>query len=478
MLLYEIDIGDGFMFEIFKKKNNKVKLNQIGNSGLVKNIRFDDDSLDEVNNWLKRSKVENIKLDDVLLKLGFNLDKKIYLRKISNQDGLSFYYRYDNEEYSDNYIKFFVDFILKHRYYNTEEVMVSIGNCDSEVIYKVNGNYSKEGKFSLDKYCIVVNKKIDDMEYSRRVYEEELVVGVKLNDNKNISFNCKKKFDFELSNELELEKYLTRLDMCESVFEVYKDICEILFINENDFKYFDLTFKEGEQLVSSLSYSSGPRYSTLMPKEITEVKENGKSVSFYRYLPSFYNSDLFEESFSKVVKMDVINGDYKFVLSVKPMRDSLFFMEDATLENELGLRDYFVNLDFPVDIEVIYKKICELSLGDVSRYNVVDLEFYYKNTSVERLVLYDGNFKYYELNKDDRKITIDNEDMFKYNVNDNDRSLSIDIIGNKIKRFEYMSDDGIDMNVDNRIENPIENIINEVKDEKIRVKKLIDKIIN
>lgn len=421
----------------------------------------------EINEWLYCCGLDNISFGDILLKIGIYNGKMLYLKKVDDKDDLVFSYRCDKLESNDNKIK-----LLKVRdnyfcQFDNNKGKILILNKDNEVVYLIEKTSEEEFNVMLDRQTIT--KIINGASYKVNYYLNNISILIKKEDGLEIDLKCTGNFDFTISNELELREYLINLTLNDKVFDVYRRICEISLGDESNFSYFKLTFNKNKKVISSLTNSKSDTRSLFDKKDIFEIVDTDKNVIFNRYLPT----GIF--GYSHTVKMVINNGDYKFVLKVK--LDNLESKDYVKIDNELGLRDYFLNMEFPIEIDKIFKKICEISLGDISRYTKIELDSYYKDENINSLYLYEGNFKFYKEIRDGKEITVDDEGNFTYKSSDKENNFSMEVVGNKIKRYEYESDDGIDMDTDNRIDNPLEMILSDVKKEKVKTKKLIDEII-
>lgn len=102
------------------------------------------------------------------------------------------------------------------------------------------------------------------------------------------------------------------------------------------------------------------------------------------------------------------------------------------LENEDVLVDYLKKLKFPVSIIDVYEKICEISLGDVSRYSRMFLKIYKRDKYPDKRVidlihLNYGNLIEFGMNikNRDRTIFIDDTDKWCYECIDSEYSVKI-----------------------------------------------------
>ena len=111
----------------------------------------------------------------------------------------------------------------------------------------------------------------------------------------------------------------------------------------------------------------------------------------------------------------VEKDDYELYLSVEK-NDNLFIKQGSDgvyrIKNEKELISYLTSLTFPVEIDLVYKKICEISLGDINIYP----EFCLKVTKYDTLKnleevtdiieLEDGNLISFGMSKDGKNVVL------------------------------------------------------------------------
>jgi len=462
------------MFDFIKNIRNKKELNSKKDNYNGVTYVCDKELEKEINDFLRWSTFYNNKLFGlVLLKLGFDSDKNLYLKRSENEDILEFYYSFDGVNYSDKKIEFYKNIKTNMLYYDAD-YCVSIGDDSLSTTYYIILASSDEGSFKLEKRNETINKNINGVEYLRDIRSDNLYINIKWPNDIEFSLICHGEFDLKFDVELELQNYLLNITPSIPVFKIYEKIYEIVFKDDNIFKSIDFGFKSNKKTLSSLRYYPNGINNTMFPKETFEIEDIDRKIAYYRYLHVYY--DLYEDEKIRTVKINVVSGDYSFDLIVEPFVYNVS-LHPVKLDNEIEIRDYLLSIEFPIKIEDVYKKVVDISLGDVSKYKLIELNLKYKNDSIEKLVLNEGNLKCYRIIRDGKVIEVDDKDTFIYKSNDKDRSLSIDMVGNKIKRYEFISSEGINVDTDNRIENPLEMVINEVKREKVKTKKLIDSII-
>lgn len=115
--------------------------------------------------------------------------------------------------------------------------------------------------------------------------------------------------------------------------------------------------------------------------------------------------------------------DYELYFSVKePM--CLFLKRDGEgiyrIKNEKELINYLTSLRFPVEIDLVYKKICEISLGDIGVYPEFSLKVtkYDMNEGLEEVTdvieLTDGKLSSFGMTRNGMTIILDDEGNWTY----------------------------------------------------------------
>lgn len=462
------------MFEFVKNLN--LKLNNvlgINDKKVNEGVPYvaDLDLEREINQWLKSVGLDNFSFGLVLLKLGFSLDKTLYLKRDKSSDKLTINYGYENKLDENKRLT------LSERYGGWEpnygSIIISDGSCEKYYYSK-----EEEADFVIVKVEEIVAKEKDGVTIISDYMSTQMIITIKKEDSLEIKLNCKGNFNFEIKNELKLEEYLASLTLPVLVEDVYKKICEISLGDESNFLDLELTLKKENKELASLINSKTTYSSGLFNGEVKfKIKDSSRDISYQRYLPCKYIAVLWGDD-SYAVKIIIENGDYGFCLSVKAndFPKNLNFT-NYELDNEIELRDYLLHLEFPIKIEEVFKRICEISLGDISKYIMIKLDCSYKGVKINSLYLRDGKFNFYKDIRDEKEISVDNEGNFIYKSKNEESSYSIEISGNTIKKYEYESDIGIDMSTDNKLENPMQMVIDEIKQEKVRTRKLIDEII-
>jgi len=441
------------MFEFLKKNtNNKDKVvTYICDKELRKDIR----------RWLNSVYLDDVLFENVLLKLGLNVEKTIYLKKVSNSDGLAFYYGYEPDFKNKDRI----DFCTMNK--DNKTIILSGDGYRKNYVFVYDGN-DKDG-FRLDKKRDIFMKNINGGTYFHEIELSGFCIRVKNKYNNEVILNCSGHFDLEIKNELELENYLVNLFTLVSVDEVYKKICEISLDDESKFSKVDLILNKDGEFNSSLSYSKEDLFLDFTPKRKFYIKDKDREVIFYRYLPNRNND-------RTVVQIEVISGDYRFVLKVKRVSYNGY----AELENELKLRDYLLNLKFPISIDKLCNEI--ISMTDLDgRDSKLNMEIYYKNIKTDFLYFEHDYLKQFKITRDGKEITYDNG-VYSYVSNQDDTKVYVDIWRDEVIRygFETKKGNGFKKNksVEKTMNNPIELGINDANEEIVKIRKLTDKMFS
>lgn len=203
--------------------------------------------------------------------------------------------------------------------------------------------------------------------------------------------------------------------------------------------------------------------------------------------------------FTRSLSMDsvVFNIDYgKYILEFgvsKPndlnvsLFDGLGNYSYYSLENEEELMRYFKSLKFPVSIIDIYKRICEISLGDVNKYPRILLKIYkrdkYLNKRVVDLVhLSYGNLLEFGMTIKNRNRTLflNSDDSWSYEMISDECSVKISG-GDDTGRVNYdISVSNIESldGIKDILESNRNNVNQDVRSIKILTKKVFDRKSN
>lgn len=411
-----------------------------------------------INIWLKETGLKKGSFGVVLEKLGFNKDKVLYLSRCSdNFDKIILKYGDSQSKINDmNTITLLYnnDIELKHGDIKDRYVC----RYDREVDGKIDLRY----KFSL---C---EKNKNGVSYFRNIINGiDSTINISVEDKKiNQGINIDIKFDdmfystYNIYNEEELQNYLMNLSYPISISDVYFNVCRIL---GNEMEVYD-EIRLNNYTVNDLSplFNSVLKYDRKYGYESTEVVSFDEKVGYVR------------ERYDSKVEIRVKNGDYKFYLEVDFNEIDEF---GKKLDNEIELQKYLMNLEFPISIEEVYKKICEISLGDVSKYSRIVLQCCdnSKNGMItDMIVLSDGNFEKFGMTKDGITVFIDKNDNFTYRTDDVGTGISLNIMGDDKLKCELSADN--DKYMKDYMESLFLYDIGDAKKEKENTKKLVRKI--
>ena len=131
------------------------------------------------------------------------------------------------------------------------------------------------------------------------------------------------------------------------------------------------------------------------------------------------------------------NNDYSIRLNVSyNTQDKLSKLEASEFDNYLELERYLTSLTFPCSILDVFKKICEISLDDVSQYKSLILSFSRnleanRKKETDKIVLKDGKLCELKITIFDGKVINMNKlGDFSYDLTDESVSFSIKELGN------------------------------------------------
>jgi len=464
------------MFEFIKNLNNKLSnvlnINNSNKSGI--SYVLDDELKKEITSWLKTISLEKFSFDEILKRLGFEEGKTLYLQKNDNSKEFKLVINYGYEKNIDDNKKI----ILSDRYDYWKSNYGGIILIDNNYVKRYY-IYACNDKEENDDFKIVLEEKQITKEVNGNVITirygiDTILINIKKTDGLEIKLYCKASFMFKIDNEMELENYLLNLELPLDMFSVYKKICEISIYDEIDLSYFELTFNRGKKVLASLSEEKEIMFGGVCQLSSKfNIKDSTRDISYKRYSPNkvfirFWGEDAYS------VKLNIQNENYELTLVVKSIDSK---DKDYKLDNEMELRNYLLYLEFPIKIEEVLKKICEISLGDISKYSLIKLDCYYNEKKISALHFRNGKFDLYNDIRDGKEISVNSDGMFRYKTDNKGNYYFIEIVDDVIKKYEYISSEGIKMNTDNRIENPLEMVINDVKMEKVRTRKLIDEIM-
>lgn len=101
------------------------------------------------------------------------------------------------------------------------------------------------------------------------------------------------------------------------------------------------------------------------------------------------------------------------------------------LVNEDKLVEYLSSLVFPIKIDEVYKRICDISLGDISKYPLLSIEVTKYNLNVsgsvitDLILLRDGELVRFGMTKDEKTIIVDANGSWEYDTLESTVSFSV-----------------------------------------------------
>lgn len=124
------------------------------------------------------------------------------------------------------------------------------------------------------------------------------------------------------------------------------------------------------------------------------------------------------------VTFNLRNGDYCFAISVdRPENVNVPSLRDYTFElkNEDKIQEYLLGLEFPFDINEVYKKICEMSAGFNDQYSdysfKVEKQLDKRKSKITDLVsVSNGRLNKFVVTKGERTISVDGEGNWSYDT--------------------------------------------------------------
>ena len=462
------------MFEFFKKfnfGNNRNEDSKIIVSGNYNSVGYTGNKfvLREIDRWMREVGIYNISFGELLCKLGFVKYKNLRFEIIpSSDDKILLSFKSDGDLSKGDRL----ELSLKKTYSDVSYVYpdsyeIKISGDNYEIIYGVKRDMSLEDRLELVKKKDYIKENIDDKTYCRTIYENgfrnnEFVIVINNCYFSEIRLVCNKS-DIKLNNEDELKEYLLNLDDSVSVNEVYRKICEISLGNENKYDKIELSLNKDDKIVNRILFQTKADYSLFAPMYKYEILEN-------ECVKSFNISSSIGEIFNGVRKrdMELVNKDYKISIKISP------FNYETNIDMVGPLRDYLMSIEFPVKIDELCKNICDRCLMDINNLSYFKVECYYKNESIYMIYLKDGKLLGLELNREGKIIKIDENGMFSYRCDSEKGSFNVRISDDMVVGYETYMGSGIESD---DMSNMICNHINQARDEKVKVRKLVDGVL-
>ena len=270
------------------------------------------------------------------------------------------------------------------------------------------------------------DKKIPKVIINDKELEKE--IGRWLGIKKNISNVFSKlllNVGFKVDDEIVLYKYFYREDEYLSFSYIvngcnpYKKNIIVLEYIKEDIKPRVLVYTGSKNTRSKIVYE--------VDKELDKYRVVSKSIEDKRYgmINRVYGDDK--------ALFFVEKNDYELCLFVSKSNDIDLDEDDVyKLNNEKELFSYLNSLVFPIDIDLVYKKICEISLGNMSQYLKFSLKVNkYDNIDgleevVDEITLKNGMLEDFIITRDGKTIRIDgNDNYWIYEKKIDDRTLLV-----------------------------------------------------
>lgn len=150
--------------------------------------------------------------------------------------------------------------------------------------------------------------------------------------------------------------------------------------------------------------------STHLRLEEYTVKNNNNGNVYRRYLMPFMSS------------FNLNNGEYRLIIQIsapKSVENSSIFSPAYRLQNEKKFEKYLLNLSFPIAIDEIYKKFCNLSLDDVCEYPSIEIQVVKKKNDKKDIItdyisMQDGNLSKFIITRNGKTIFLDKTGQWSY----------------------------------------------------------------
>ena len=446
----------------------------------------------EINDWVKNTYLCNISFGEILYKLGFPLDKTLYLERIPDINYRTIRYGYDKDITGNQKMMLSVyNGWFSYKGVSAVDVkeIILLDDNSRRTYYCIEDKNSFEGDFKLVLEEDAITKQVGSNIYSRVInsnrikilfknmrtihyngdklvvkdgYYDEIIINVTPSENEFM----------KIDNEDKLIDYLNSVSVDTGIEDIYKKICEISLGNEDKYKQIDIIFKRLDKEEAKLTYYDEKRaYVSDLGCKL-QVKDGDRNYT-YEYL----DTNKYAISSLCCFKIIVTKGVEHFVLTGN-IKD---YVKGMKLDNRLELRDYLCGLDFPISISDVYKKICEISLGDINKYGWIKMECYHGrgDTTLGKkllsLCLENGEFKSYQIDKDGKEIKISNDGKFSYTNRTLSKEMIVDMNGEVVTNCQFSSENGIESD---DMGNSIYGAISEARDVKVRTKKMIDNLMN
>jgi len=406
--------------------------------------------------------------EKVLLKVGFESGRTIYLKRkgIDRFGRLVLCYSYDNKIFNDNNIiqLEYSSIVLKNDEY-TRRYHVEKSYSKKNDILVINNLYERKRTYGNITYYFMIDKRKLYM-----VVKNDIGEGFKFTSD----LTCNQSYPryprvecLDLEKNSDLEQYILNIDFNSSLEDVFNKLTSLT-------KILEFTREECFDRNVNLTYFKENKNQAeyRMRKELVPQK-----ISIQ------INNDLGEVNYSHVKSRECKFGMEVCKHSIKicdGANELNFYVidEDVNFEiaNEIELRSYLLGLRYPVKIEEVIKKISEISLSDIGRYNSIYLSIFNNETcKMDKIILENGKLIEFKLNRDGRVFALDKDDNFRYENSLDENKYSIEMMGDKVIEYRYSCRNGIAQTDDsNRV---MYMAIRDARESKVRVRKLLDEMI-
>ena len=218
-----------------------------------------------------------------------------------------------------------------------------------------------------------------------------------------------------------------------------------------------------------------------------ENSELGMIIVLDRYVFNYKDGMSFFRYFSRdMAKFVVQFDDYKLEFEVDRPDDIQLGLFDENgkrskylLDNEGEIIEYLTEYAIDEDIVVIYKKISERYLSDVSRFPNLYLRKYYNDKLIDLVHLKNGKLEKFGITNYSMTVFLDKDNNWSYDASKCD-TIPVDLIvsSNEGKVSCSFSFDEKDTNIkkyiDNQFDSEIDTAFEEVKDVKKLVRTMFD----
>lgn len=152
---------------------------------------------------------------------------------------------------------------------------------------------------------------------------------------------------------------------------------------------------------------------------VKEEKKEPLQLINYKTINNENNYTRYLSSYGAYITLE--DKEYKLSLDInKPKTNDLEVNNDTyKLKNEAKLQQYLLNISFPIKIDEIYKKICEISLENIKNYPKISIEVKRKEIDnsdkiTDNILIRNGILKKFTMTKNKKTVTIDKDGNWSY----------------------------------------------------------------